>query len=483
MILGAYAFTVPISNVDGQTYQIEIGRPSATEDGISSDLFIQTPTNGSLTVGPVNATKTVTVGSRPYVVGDVAPFRWFNAGEFGDQLLLNNDVLQVFQSAIHMVNTPPPGCDLFDAMDSSNGRDNNLLNASSGDDTVIDSVVYGDQELNVDDVFVTFRRSLDPDRVWYARYWSNGLLRFKAVGNVFRSSQPSAPTPTSSLKLASVGEGTDEEPSVNCWCNDFVGTAGQTVQVPVCLDVQGRLPARVFMLSLSVVPLDDAPPLETPVAFSPNPLVGAPTYAAFEGTTRYAATWLNASWAGFTGSNQLGLLTIRIPDGATAKSAYAVRFGHFSASPNGVSLFSPTVVDGLLSLSDRSGSSWGDGIPDTWRLRHFGTLSNLLSSTEADADGDGMNNWQEYKAGTLPNRADSRLALVSSMHPVNERQVLTLQWPTVLSKHYTLECANSLASTNWTVISSDLIGTGSLCEFTETNVAHRAQYYRIRVND
>ena len=62
--------------------------------------------------------KNVTIGSRKYLVGNVYPFRWFNAGDFGNTNLQNADVEQVFQSAIYSLNYPPAGSDFFDAMDS-----------------------------------------------------------------------------------------------------------------------------------------------------------------------------------------------------------------------------------------------------------------------------------------------------------------------------------------------------------------------------
>ena len=76
-----------------------------------SDVYIATPTNGSLAGGAINSVKIVTVGQRKYVAGDCAPFRWFNAGDFGNRppTLDNSDVMQVFQSAIYSLNYPPCG--------------------------------------------------------------------------------------------------------------------------------------------------------------------------------------------------------------------------------------------------------------------------------------------------------------------------------------------------------------------------------------
>jgi hypothetical protein len=84
-------------------------------------VFIFAPTNGSLGAGSLNALKNVTVGSAQYLVGDAYPFRWFNAGDFGDTNLDINDVLQVFQSACYSLNYPPPGSDFADSMDSAGG--------------------------------------------------------------------------------------------------------------------------------------------------------------------------------------------------------------------------------------------------------------------------------------------------------------------------------------------------------------------------
>jgi hypothetical protein len=44
-------------------------------------------------------------------------------------------------------------------MDSSDGSTNKIFD---GNDQLIDSISFGDGQLNVDDIFVTFRRSLDP---------------------------------------------------------------------------------------------------------------------------------------------------------------------------------------------------------------------------------------------------------------------------------------------------------------------------------
>ena len=43
-----------------------------------------------------------------------------------------------------------------------------------GNDTNINQIAFGDGVLDVCDVYVTFRRSLDPALTWFRRFWNNG---------------------------------------------------------------------------------------------------------------------------------------------------------------------------------------------------------------------------------------------------------------------------------------------------------------------
>ena len=45
----------------------------------------------------------------------------------------------------------------------------------NGNDTTINQIAFGDNNLDVCDVFVTYRRSLDPSLTWFRRYWSGGF--------------------------------------------------------------------------------------------------------------------------------------------------------------------------------------------------------------------------------------------------------------------------------------------------------------------
>ncbi len=474
--LGSFSFRVPTSAANGQTYQIQLGSPSATtyfppaENPVG--ILITGVTNGSLTNGAINSIKTVTVGSAAYLVGDAYPFRWFNAGDFGDGVLLNDDVIEVFQSAVYGLSTPPNTSDYFGAMDSSNGSDNNLYD---GNDTTINNIKFGDGVLRVDDVYVTFRRSLDPSLTNYARFWSNGALNAVAVPTTV--STPKAHAPASPARVhtprASVA------PQYITVAADQVNAAGgSTIQVPVRVLSPSSYPVRVLMLNIDVVPLDGSPPITSAIGFTAVGNLGLPAFVASQGAANYAATWLDSTVTGVSGAGVIGSLNITLPPNATSRSAYQIHFDHFSASPNGIALFNSTIQDGLLTLSDRSGSSWNDGIPDSWRLLYFGSVSNALSAANLDPDGDGASNWQEYVAGTNPTDAASVFQLLAATAGPSG---FTLQWPSVINKNYTLQSSPSLTSPSWSVAATNLIGTGQIMQWTDGNPS-TANFYRAQVH-
>jgi sugar lactone lactonase YvrE len=463
VVAGAYSFAVPANAAPGNTYKIQIGRPSATSDGVSKNVYIAVPTNGSLTTGAPNGTKRVVIGSRRYIVGDCAPFRWFNAGDFGDTNLLNNDVLQVFQSVIYGINLPPKGSDFFDSMDSSDGS---VFDLEAGD---INSITGGDGELGVDDIFVTFRRSLDPSLRWYARYWSNGVRHVMQVPNGAPKNGKVPPASNAkSLPLAA-------RPAAVLSVQDLIASPGQVVQVPVRVRVSGGVPMRVVGLGLRVEALEGAPDLAEQINFSAPVELGSPSIQSKLSTNHIGLAWLNNTVAGLVGDTLLGTLSFRIPSGANSNAAYRIHVNHFSASDNGLRLFQTTTHAGLVTLRDRSGSSLEDGVSDSWRLRHFRSASTGFGLAHIDADYDGVSNAAEFKAGSNPTDPNSLLRLRSVQL---SNGGVKLSFPTGLDRSYVIECAPEIAGP-WTVLSTNT-GTGGTSEYTNEAPGSGRRFYRVR---
>ena len=490
--VGGYSFQVPTNAIAGQTYQIQIGRPSATSDGIGapgSDVFIAAPTNGATAGGPpISALKYVTVGQRKYIAGSVYPFRWFNAGDFGSSNIVSADVAQVFEAAIYNLDSPPAGSDFFDAMDSCgsylaslDGTTGYYTNDTStvghanplfdGNDTTINQLAYGDDTLDVCDVYVTFRRSLDPTLTWFRRFWNNGQ-RVADAGAVNIASHRAA------VQSKALFLGSAVAPQVNFTAGDLQGSAGQVVQIPINATIHGSYPLRVLMLNLTVTPLDGSPAIATQVQFTPNAALGTPALSDAHGKGNVAATWLDATKSGLTGTVTLGTLTVTIPTNAAAKSAYAIHFDHASASPNGLAVFPKQTLTGLITLSSRTNSTYLDGVPDAWRLRWFGTVNNLLSLSNACASGDGVNNFKKFVAGVDPNVANN-FPSVNAVTPVPAGATSAIHWPTVSGKQYAIERSPSLFPGAWSAIATNT-GTGTDMEFDD-NATGKSQFYRVRI--
>jgi hypothetical protein len=192
VVVGSFGFTIPAGAVSNQVFKVAVDRPSANGDGVGSDVPLDAPEAPTDTLAA--AIQNLVIGKAEYLVGDVAPFRWFNAGDFGDGSILNNDLEQLQQSFVYGFNLPPRDSDMFDALDSCcNDTAGNPVFTTDptlpfkGDDAAtINRITRGDGVLTLADLYVSFRRSLDSNLVNVVRYWTNGALQVRTVTNTFR---------------------------------------------------------------------------------------------------------------------------------------------------------------------------------------------------------------------------------------------------------------------------------------------------------
>jgi len=120
-----------------------------------------------------------------------------------------------------------------------------------------------------------------------------------------------------------------------------------------------------------------------------------------------------------------------------------------------------------------------DGVPDWWEYMFFPASLTNMSAT-ADADGDGMDNAAEYRAGTDPTNAESMFCVGALRLATNG--LLRLDWIGPEWRTYAIDTRADLMTGQWvTAIGgtwTDEDGTGTWMHAVGTN--EPTSFYRIR---
>jgi hypothetical protein len=102
--------------------------------------------------------------------------------------------------------------------------------------------------------------------------------------------------------------------------------------------------------------------------------------------------------------------------------------------------YAATGAVSVLAL-DASADDNSDGLPDLWQFRMFGSTNAPGARPSDDPDGDGLNNFGEWKAGTDPTNVMSVLR-VSRVESLGAEIVIA--WPSVAGRHYAIDGSTNL---------------------------------------
>jgi hypothetical protein len=140
------------------------------------------------------------------------------------------------------------------------------------------------------------------------------------------------------------------------------------------------------------------------------------------GNLRGYAWGANIGWINFEAT---GAPKINLKNGQFSGYAWSANCGWISLSNASAYVQIDHILPGPLAPN---------GLPVPWLLANFGTTN---VNANADPDGDGMSNQQEYLAGTDPNNGSDYLHIISeSFGP--EGTSATLTWASVLTRCYSV---------------------------------------------
>jgi hypothetical protein len=118
-----------------------------------------------------------------------------------------------------------------------------------------------------------------------------------------------------------------------------------------------------------------------------------------------------------------------------------------------------------------------------WRQLHFTATqltNSAVSGATVDPDKDGLNNEQEYWAGTDPTNALSCLTLYATTNNIAADGKFVVRWQSVSNKFYAVQATTNLLVA-FTNVVTNLLATPTLNVHTDSVSGVGSRFYRVQV--
>jgi hypothetical protein len=434
------------------------------------------------------ASRMLVVSNLSYIVGDISPAGWYGAGSFGDDLVRNSDINMVYYASSDIY---APFDDLVNsASPDPNRQYSDAFNAMDAYPVDIEGRAGGDGVINFYDSQTLLARSfgLDPN-VWVRSWTTNGVrtAHKAAKSNLVSGNRRlavSALTVDTASATASTPPGKVWERQAKIVAGTIDNaTPGTVCSVPVHVNVASGC-ALAGMQFRAVIEATGSAPAAGQVDFAPA--LGADSLTVLQGTSLndIVCVFPMVPSAAFTpmltaSNNYLGVIQFQVPLEAQSGQSYTVRLKCPDGARDLAAAYLLESVPGTVWVGTPRQKA-PEIISDQWRTNFFGSVTSSLGDADADPDGDGFTNLQEYLAGTDPSSALSRLQFLPVTPFATGTNAMQISWLSAPGKVYWLESASTLNAATWTVL-TNMTGDGYVQSVNANRFGAKTQFYRLRV--